>query len=135
MRDLKLIYLMFFIGVGSVVLGLPYALKIFGPTEAVVALWGRTSVFIGILLIISSFALRPVKTKAIKFLLALEFSILALLQVFPIFFWIVMYGQGITDLPYQPGDFIAHWGYSIPHLIIFVNAVLVIYLLLRNAKD
>lgn len=133
MKGAKLIYLMVLGGAGSVLLGLPYILEVFGPTEAEVALWGQVSVFLGILLVISAFTLRRVDVRINRFILALEFFILAFLQIPPTFFWIVLHGHGMSDLPY-PDQFIAHWGYSIPHMILFLDAILVVYGLFHGAR-
>jgi len=133
MKGTKLIYFMVLGGAGSVLLGLPYILEVFGPTESIVALWGQVSVFIGVLLVISALTLRSVDVRINRFILALEFFILALLQIPPTFLWIELRGHGISDLPY-PDQFIAHWGYSIPHMILFLDAILVVYGLFHGAR-
>lgn len=135
MKGTKLIYLMVLGGAGSVLLGLPYILEVFGPTESIVALWGQVSVFLGVLLVFSAITLHRVDIRIKRLILASEFSILALLQIPPTFFWIESHGHGISDLPY-PDQFIAHWGYSIPHMILFLDAIfiLVVYGLSREAR-
>ena len=35
---------------GSILLGLPYILRLFGPTEAEVVMWGRVSLWAGVIL-------------------------------------------------------------------------------------
>jgi len=121
-------------GVGAIIVGLPYIYRAFGPTEAEVVLWGKVSLYIGIVLIL--FSLMAGHKRAgtvIKPILGLGYSILSLLQVPPILLWFLFHGSGISDGT-PPSSFVALWGYATPHIILLTICVFILYRLFRSAS-
>lgn len=119
-------------GVGAMVLGLPYIYRAFGPTEAEVVLWGKVSLYAGIVLILFSLTAGHKRARMIiKLILGLGYLILSLLQVPPILLWFLFHGSGISDGT-PPSSFVAHWGYAIPHIILLTICVFILSGLLRR---
>jgi hypothetical protein len=106
---------MFVGSLGATALGLPYVYistyRALGPGEVefygLVLLWGRVSVYTGIILFFLSLAVGPRSGKPYKLTLALGYSVLTLLQLPPIYCWFGLHGHGIAD---RPGSFVAHRG-------------------------
>jgi len=71
-----LVYLMLAGGAGSILTGLPYVYRFFGPTEAEVVLWGTVSVYMGIAIIVSSLVLGYIGLKLAGPVLIAEFIFL-----------------------------------------------------------
>jgi hypothetical protein len=121
---------------GAIALGLPYvhisSYRALGPGEVefydLVLLWGRVSLYTGIVLTMLSLAVGPRRGKPYKVILALGYSVLMLLQLPPIYCWFGLHGYGIAD---RPGSFVAHWGYAIPHIILLAVGAFVLYGVLR----
>lgn len=111
---------------GSILLGLPYLLYAFGPTEAEVARWGLASVAIGLALWPLGMIAWCGGGRIVKILAVLGYGLLALLQILPIFLWFSFHGYGISDGT-PSSAFVAHWVYAGPHiaLLILSGAVLV----------
>jgi len=128
---MKRITFMLIGGVGAVLLGLPYIYHAFGPTEAEVITWGRVSLYIGITLVILSIGTAHSSKGLAKIILGLGYTVLALLQVFPIFLWLSFHGSGISDGA-PPSAFVAHWGYSLPHVALLIVCIVVLYRLFRS---
>lgn len=91
---------------GAALLGLPYILRAFGPTEAEVVAWGRVSLALGVTLLLLAVGLGR-RSRAARALLAAGFALAALLQVLPIFLWLLFHGTGISDGS-PPSAFVAH---------------------------
>jgi len=117
--------------IGAILLGLPYILGAFGPTEAEVAKWGIVSLCTGVVLVLLSVGIRRSDNRIFKVILALGYIFLALLQVLPFLLWFRFHGCGISDGT-PPSAFVAHWGYSIPHLALFIVSVVVLYHLFQS---
>lgn len=100
---------------GAALLGLPYLLRAFGPTEAEVVAWGRVSLALGVSLLLLVAALGRCPARAARALLAAGFALAVLLQVPPIVLWPLFHGTGISDGS-PPSAFVAHWAYALPHL-------------------
>jgi len=111
-------------GIGSIIIGIPYVIRVFGPTEAEVAKWGFVSICFGFFLsTIAIVLIAKGLNRIFSRFLALCYLILSLLQVPPIMAWFLLSGYGISDTP-LPGDFIAHWGYSAPHIfLLFISFI------------
>lgn len=111
---------------GAVLLGLPYLLRAFGPTEAEVAEWGCASIGAGLALLALSLALAQARRCAAKAVLGLAAGVVALMQLPPIVCWFVFHGTGISDGS-PPSAFVAHWAYAIPHVALFAVCALAVY--------
>ncbi|NLG50775.1 MAG: hypothetical protein GX552_11750 [Chloroflexi bacterium] len=112
-------------------IGLPYLLHAFGPTEAEVAQWGLLALVGGLALAGLSFALTDERLAALKLLAAAGYGFLVLMQVLPVILWPLFHGSGISDGS-PPSDFVAHWAYALPHAALLVANVLVMWRLLRS---
>lgn len=104
---------------GSILLGMPYLLRAFGPTEAEVVLWGQVAMITGAVLAALALLLARQRNRWAQLVLSLGYGWLALLQVLPIGLWILFHGSGISDGS-PPSAFVAHWGYALPHLALFL---------------
>ena len=114
-------------GSGAILLGLPYSFHAFGPTEAEVVSWGRISLYLGASLILLSIGIgRSNKNRAARVFLSLGYLSLALLQAVPILLWVAFHGSGISDGT-PPSAFVAHWLYSIPHVVLLFISLLVLH--------
>lgn len=106
--------------IGAIMVAIPYIVHAYGPTEAEVAAWGMFSLAWGIiLLLLSLFSFG-------KIVAYLGFSTVALVQIPPIILWFLFHGQGISDGS-PPSGFTAHWGYSMPHILIFLICAAILY--------
>jgi hypothetical protein len=117
---------MLFGAIGAILLGLPYIFHAFGPTEAQVVIWGEVSLCMGMVLLFLAVGLGRSKKRLAKVALACGYIILALLQVPPVVLWFAFHGSGISDGT-PPSAFVAHWGYSIPHLVLLGASLMVVY--------
>ena len=115
---------------GSILLGLPYLLGAFGPTEAEVAMWGLVSLCLGAVLVLLSVGIGGSDIRMARTILALGYVVLALLQVLPTLLWFLFHGSGISDGT-PPSAFVAHWAYSMPHFALFAVSIIVLYHLFR----
>jgi len=119
------------LGGGAILLGLPYILHAFGPTEAEFVTWGRVSVWAGIVLGLLWLGIGRSNRTAAKAALAGGILLVALLQVPPILLWFAFHGTGISDGS-PPSTFVAHWGYAIPHVVLLVACVAGFYRLVQG---
>ena len=117
--------------VGAILLGLPYIVGLFGPTEAEVRLWGIVSLGLGVGLCILSLALEDREGWMPKIVLALGYLAVAMLQILPIILWFEFHGRGISDGT-PPSAFGANWVFSIPHLALFAVSIAVLFLIFRR---
>ena len=113
-------------GIGTILLGLPYVLHAFGPTEAEVVTWGRLSLYLGTVLILLSIGIARSDGRAAKLFLSLGYTGLALFQVLPILLWFAFHGSGVSDGS-PSSAFVAHWLYSIPHFALLIVSLVVLY--------
>lgn len=119
-------------GVGAIVLGLPYVYRAFGPTEAEVVLWGKVSLYIGIVLVLLSLVAGHKRARVvIKPILGLGYLILSLLQVPAILLWLLVHR--ISDSR-PPSSFVASWGHATPHIILLTVCVFILSRLFRSTR-
>ena len=116
---------------GSILLGLPYILRLFGPTEAEVVMWGRVSLWTGVVLSLLTIGLGANNNIIVKMFLSLGYLFLAMLQILPIYLWFWFHGFGISDGS-PPSTFVAHWGYALPHVVLLVVSGVVVYYIYRD---
>lgn len=116
--------------IGAILLGLPYITGAFGPTEVEVTKWGIVSLCTGAVLVLLSVGTGHSDKRISRVILALGYIFLALLQVLPALLWFQFHSSGISDGT-PPGAFVAHWGYSIPHLALFIISIVVLSHLFR----
>lgn len=121
-------------GVGAVILGLPYIYHAFGPTEAEVVSWGKASFYLGIAMTVFSMVFRNDGSGIAKAILGFGCFALALLQVLPTSLWFIFHGHGISDGT-PPSSFVAHWGYSIPHIILLTIGIIGLYRFFRTSSQ
>ena len=119
-------------GIGAILLGLPYIFHAFGPTEAEVVIWGRICLCMGVALLFSAIGLGRSKKRLAKVALAFGYIVLALLQVPPVVLWFAFHGTGISDGA-PPSTFVAHWAYSVPHLVLLGTSLIVVCDVVRAA--
>ncbi len=125
--------LMVMVGVGSIVVGLPYMVGLFGPTEAEVGLWGLVACGLGLLLLLLAIFLGERPAVWAKIILAFGYFGLALLQLLPIILWFEFHGRGISDG--TPSSwFTAHWLFALPHLLLLGGSLGLIFLLFSRRK-
>lgn len=116
--------------IGAVILGFVYIFRVYGPMEAEVTLWGKVSVGLGIALGILALTMGSKRTTLCQFALGVGYTALLVLQIPPIILWFAFHGSPPTDNPLSP--FVAHWGYAIPHLILFLLSVFTLYHIARG---
>lgn len=104
----------------SIILSIPYIIHAYGPTEAEVVTWGMFSLAWGILLLFLSMDMFE------KIVTYIGFFVAGLIQIPPIILWFIFHGHGISDGT-PSSSFTAHWAYSLPHIIIFLICVAILY--------
>jgi len=118
-------------GLGAIMLGVLYICRVFGPVEAEVVLWGQVSLYMGIVLIAFSLAAGYKRMRIFTFILGLGYFLVMVLQLPPIVLWFAFHGFGISDGT-PPSSFVAHWGYAIPHIILFLLSAFTLYHIARG---
>ena len=124
-------YYSILIGIMSVIVGLIYAIGVYGETEAEVGYWGFFSIIIGAILVVLP---NIIWNERMKDLLSFFIIFNAIIQMPAIILWFIFHGTGISDGS-PPSLFIAHWGYSIPHILIFTMSGLMILKGKRKKKN
>lgn len=114
-----------FCGLVAIGVGLPYIFKAFGPSEHILVTWGKSTVLIGAVLLFGSLLIKGQISKIQKLILTLGCFGLAIIQAPPIVLWFVFHGSGIDE--YNQSNFVAHWGYALPHTVLFLICVLTLY--------
>jgi hypothetical protein len=104
-------------GIGTILLGLPYAISLFGPTEAEIRLWRLVSLCTGIVSLLLVGTLIEQTSKAARFTLSASSLFIAALNIPPLLLWWQFHGRGISDGT-PPSRFIAHWAFSLPHIVL-----------------
>ncbi|KGP76710.1 hypothetical protein JT05_03075 [Desulfosporosinus sp. Tol-M] len=104
----------------SIIVSIPYIIHAYGPTEREVVIWGVFSLAWGIILLFLSISMYE------KIVTYIGFVIVGLIQIPPIILWFTFHGYGISDNT-PSSSFIAHWGYGIPHIIIFLICAAILY--------
>lgn len=118
----------YLIGFLSFLIGIIYIVGLYGPTEAEVGRWGIISIILGCWLMLCNLYLNKKILDKLKIIIII---IILLIQIPPIYLWFVFYGRGISDGT-PPSTFIAHWGYSIPHIIIVILCIISINNFIKN---
>lgn len=119
--------------VGSIVVGLPYALRAYGNVEVEVTQWGWVSMACGCLLLALAWLVRAglVRFTAVTTAAsAAATGAVALLQTLPALLWVLFHGNAIADGS-PPGGFVGHWAFAVPHVVVAALAVAALYRLLR----
>jgi exosortase/archaeosortase len=124
----KMMRLMLFGSIGSSLLGLPYVCRFLEVNTGVMQ-WGIFSVFIGLVLLCSTVSW-DLTNKTTKYLLVVEFSLLSILQLVPIYYWFAAHSQTMAVSTFSRA--ISHFGYTIPHFLLLFTGVLVVYHLLNK---
>lgn len=120
------------LALGNALIGLPYMLRAFGPTEAEVVQWGRIALAAGLVLATLSLALVLIEGRAaaLRLVAALGYGFLACMQVLPSALWPLFHGTGISDGS-PPSAFIAHWAYALPHVALLAGNIWAMWRLFR----
>lgn len=107
-------------GLGTLLLGLLYIYRVFGPQESDVYSWGYLSFFTGLISLVITILTRNKDSRVVRLILGMVFVFAAIIQIPPIAAWYLFHGHlSLTDTPLQ-GAFRVHWGFSIPHIIILI---------------
>jgi len=123
---MKEIQLQLITGVSSVLTGLLYLLHAFGPTETETVMWGKAAILAGIVL--GALALVAHLTQPqpiITFGLFINLILIALLQILPIYLWLVSHGSGISDGS-PPDAFKADWIFALPHSFLLILSLIIL---------
>ncbi|MEG6615751.1 hypothetical protein V6C27_04825 [Peptococcaceae bacterium 1198_IL3148] len=128
METKKFMRLMLVGSIGSSLLGLPYVCQLFEVNSGLMQ-WGIFSIFIGLLLIGTSVTW-DLTHKTTKYLLAIEFSLLSILQLVPIYYWFVAQPQAMAVTTFT--NAVSNFGYTLPHFVLLFIGVLVVYRLLNK---
>lgn len=130
--------------IGAVLIGLPYALRLFGDVEAEVTHWGWVSMGLGGLLAALAWvarvhdgagrvADRPRLTAIVAATTAATLAAIALMQALPALLWVLFHGHEITDGS-PPGGFVGHWALALPHVAVAAIALVALRGLLRARR-
>lgn len=92
---------------------------------------GVLSVGMGLVLGLLALACAWSERPAARAVLALGYGALALLQGLPIVLWFLFHGSGISDGS-PPSSFVAHWGFSLPHIALLAVSLGVVHLARRQ---
>lgn len=123
---MKEILLQLITGVSSVLTGLLYLLQVFGPTETEIVTWGKTAILAGIVLCALALVAQLTHPQSIITLsLLVNLMLIALLQILPIYLWLVSHGSGISDGS-PPEAFIAHWIFALPHSVLLILSLIIL---------
>ncbi|WP_432666733.1 hypothetical protein R9X47_10270 [Wukongibacter baidiensis] len=109
----------------TIIVGLMYVNGIYGPTESEVVFWGFISIIIGIIIAV-------IGNKSIL-LNCMLYSVNIAMQVLPISLWFTFHGRGISDGT-PPSNFIAHWIFSLPHILILALCSIAILYSIYNKE-
>ena len=116
----------------SALVGTPYMLRYFGPTEAEVAQWGVLSISLGGVLMVAGWLYAVLGSRWLGRVLLVGCAAVAVLQPLPVLLWIAFHGSGISDGS-PPSTFVAHSAYALPHLLLLAASVSSLPALLRPA--
>lgn len=116
-------FILFIPPVGSILLGLPYPLGLFGPTEGEVAFWGIVSIVVGLIGLGVIVLVENYRTLLARIGIGVGYLLIALLQVLPIQLWWQFHGRGISDGT-PPSWFVAHWLFAMPHLLLLIAGLI-----------
>ncbi len=113
------------LSIGAILLGYSYAHEWYGILESEVQYWGYLSEALGLILLIRILPRFKgvILTKVILF-------IGLIINIPPIILWFIFHGSRITDAPPTISDqFIAHWAFSVPHVVLIAMCVYLLKLI------
>jgi hypothetical protein len=113
-------------GIVSMMLGISFVARMYGPQEEGLKEWGYAAVFWGIILVFA--AMKHVHYVLLKIVSAAGI----ILHGPPIILWIIFHGGAITD---SPTAFQAHWAFSLPYLYIAAVCLLFIGMSPKSIKN
>lgn len=113
--------------------GLPYMLGLFGPTEREVAQWGLVSLLLGMGLAVVWIAHITRVNAPTAWGLNGGYLLVALLQVLPVQLWWQFHGRGISDGT-PPSTFVAHWAFAGPHLLLLLLSLVAVGVVIRTQR-
>ena len=123
---MKGIQLQLITGISSVLTGLLYLFHVFGPTETEIVMWGKTAILAGSVLCALALVAQLTHPQPIITLsLLVNLMLIALLQIPPIYLWLVSHGSGISDGS-PPDAFIAHWIFALPHSVLLILSLIIL---------
>ncbi|MDD2246568.1 MAG: hypothetical protein PHC39_05755 [Proteiniphilum sp.] len=118
------------LSIGNILLGYSYVHEWYGVLESEVQYWGYFSEVLGLLLLI--LAWMPHKGNFTRVIL----SICLVIQIPPIILWFIFHGGEITDyVPAFSDQFVAHWAFSVPHILLAAMCVYLLKLIKRNSAS
>lgn len=118
-------------GLGTLLLGLPYIYRVFGPQEADVYSWGYLSLFTGLISLAITILTRNRDSRVFRSILGAIFVVTAIIQIPPIAAWSLLHGHlSLTDTPLE-GAFRVHWAYSTPHIVVLILSAIALIKLFR----
>ncbi|WP_078545343.1 hypothetical protein [Litchfieldia alkalitelluris] len=115
------------LGIISVITGAIYLIGVYGPTEAEIANWGFIATILGGCMIFFGINKGEI-TNLFKIILL---GFLLLIQLPAIFLWFMFHGSNISDGT-PPTQFIAHWIFATPHIMIVLIGVAIIVTTLKQ---
>jgi len=122
----RLIILISVNGLISIIMPLIYYVLFRGPFESLIIHWFYLSAFIGIVVLLTLVILRIRKNIEKSYnLIMTQLLIISLIQVPPIWMWIVFHGYKIGDWTYNTA-FVAHMGYSLLHILLLLLCIFTI---------
>jgi heme/copper-type cytochrome/quinol oxidase subunit 4 len=116
-------------GALTVLTGLLYVLRVFGQIESEVVFWGIVAVMLGSAVTFLAINRRE-NAKLVKIILMF---LLALIQLPPILLWFSFNGNSIFDGT-ASSDFLAHWLFATPHIVIAIIGTIIAITLLKQRK-
>lgn len=111
----------------SVIIGFFYIFYDLGSPDArqSILIFGLVSIFLGIILVCLKSVSTFLKERTIRFTEIAGYSLLGIIQLFPIFLWFTFSGSPISDGT-APAGFTANWLFSIPHIaVLFISIIAV----------
>ena len=115
------------VGALAIITGSLYVFNVFGQTESTVTSWGMLAVVLGGVIVFSGMN----KHNVTYFLEKVLVFCLVLIQTPAIFLWFTFNSRGISDGT-PPGDFVAHWAFALPHIVILLLGTILIFSLSRK---
>lgn len=119
----------FALGASAIITGLLFVFRVFGPTETEVVIWGGLAVFLGSVIVLLSI----INYKLINFIKMVFAFFLVVIQIPAIILWFLFHGSAISDGTPQ-SNFVAHWTFALPHMMIALLSVLLIVNLYKINK-
>ena len=115
------------VGILTIFTGLLYVVGVIGPTESIVETWGLLAIILGGMVVYLGIN----KNKVSAYVEMVLVFLLMLIQVPAIILWFTFSGSGISDGT-PPSNFVAHWMFVTPHLVIALIGVIVIVSLFKR---